>query len=73
MIVTERIMALFASYPQEQAMSKIREKCSSILNHNFFGQMCQMPKTNSKVLFELNFFLMAPSIIVLSAKYKIPR
>ena len=70
MIVTERIMAPFASYPQEQAMSKIREKCSSILNHNFFGQM---PKTNSKVLFELNFFLMAPSIIVLGAKNKIPR
>ena len=35
--------------------------------------MCQMPKTNSKVLFELNFFLMAPSIIVLGAKYKRPR
>ena len=43
------------------SMVKCTKKWSGILNHNVFGQM---PKSSSKVLFELDFF-MATFIIVL--------
>ena len=46
-------------------MVKWTKKCTNILN--FFSKNGQMPKSSSKILFTLEFFMVS-SIVVLSAK-----